>query len=69
MTDFKAWLQSRTIWSVLIVLAPMLSKFLGFDLGATMDDILIIVGAVGAIYFRITATKKIEPKLISKLKK
>lgn len=69
MTDLKSWLQSRTIWSVLIVLAPMLSKFLGFDLGATMDDILTIVGAAGAIYFRVTATKQIEPKLIKKLKK
>ena len=68
MTDFKSWLQSRTIWMVLVTLTPFLSKLLGFDLGATMDDILTIVGAVGAIYFRISATEKVSVKL-PKLKK
>jgi uncharacterized membrane protein len=63
MTDLKSWLQSRTIWMVLVTLTPFLSKLLGFDLGATMDDILTIAGAVGAIYFRITATQKVTAKL------
>lgn len=59
MTDFKAWLQSRTIWAVLVSVAPFLSKLLGFDIDATMADILTVAGALGAIYFRITATKKL----------
>ena len=63
MTDLKSWLQSRTIWMILVTLAPMLSKMLGFDLGATLDDVLSIVGAAGAIYFRITATKQLTTKL------
>lgn len=63
MEDLKSWLQSRTIWMVLVTLAPMLSKLFGFDLGATLDDVLTIVGAAGAIYFRITATKKLSKKL------
>jgi len=60
MTDVKSWLQSKTIWSVLITLSPLLSKLLGFDLGATMDDLLVIAGAAGAIYFRITASEKLK---------
>ena len=60
MTDVKSWLQSKTIWSVLITLSPLLSKPLGFDLGATMDDLLVIAGAAGAIYFRITASEKLK---------
>lgn len=69
MTDFKTWLQSKTIWSVLVTLSPFLSRLLGFDLGATMDDILVIAGALGAIYFRVTATQKIEKKLFKTSKK
>ena len=48
---------------VLVTITPFLSKLLGFDLGATMDDILTIVGAIGAIYFRVTATKTVKTKL------
>jgi hypothetical protein len=60
MTDVKSWLQSKTIWSVLITLSPLLTRLLGFDLGATMDDVLTIAGALGAIYFRITASEKLK---------
>lgn len=55
MTDVKSWIQSRTIWAILLVLAPILSKMVGYDIEATMADILTIAGAVGAIYFRFTA--------------
>ena len=60
MTDFKSWLQSRTIWAALVVLAPLASKLLGFDVDATLGDILTIVGIVGVIYYRITATAKLK---------
>jgi hypothetical protein len=62
MTDVKSWLQSKTIWSVLVTLSPLLTRLLGFDLGATLDDVLTIAGAVGAIYFRIAATEKLKVK-------
>ena len=55
MRNIKSWIESRTIWSVLVMLAPVLSKLLGFDVNATLADILTISGAVSAIYFRITA--------------
>ena len=60
MTDVKSWLQSKTIWSVLVTLSPLLTKFLGFDMGDTLNDVLTIAGAVGAIYFRISATQKLK---------
>jgi len=63
MTDVKSWLQSKTIWSILVTLSPLLSKMFGFDLGATLDDVLTIAGAVGAIYFRITASEKLKVSL------
>ena len=59
MTDVKSWLQSKTIWSVLVTLAPFITKLVGFDIDATLADILTIAGAAGAIYFRVTASTKL----------
>jgi hypothetical protein len=58
--DIKAWIQSRTIWSALVVLAPLATKLLGFDVDATLNDILTIAGIAGVIYFRINATTKLK---------
>lgn len=63
MTDVKSWLQSKTIWMVLVTISPFLSKLLGFDFGATLDDVLTVAGAIGAIYFRVTASDKLNLKL------
>ena len=70
MTDFKSWLQSKTLWSILVMLAPMISKFCGFDFGATLNDILTIAGASGAIYGRATAKQQLsKPKFLGIFKK
>ena len=45
---------------ILVSLTPTISKLLGFDFGATMDDVLTIAGAVGAIYFRVKASAKLQ---------
>jgi hypothetical protein len=55
MTDVKSWIQSRTIWAILLVLAPIITKLVGIDIEATMADVLTLVGAAAAIYFRFTA--------------
>lgn len=60
MTDIKSWIQSKTIWSVLVTLAPFISRLAGFDIDATLADILTIAGAGGAIYFRIAAIQKLK---------
>lgn len=60
MTDVKSWIQSKTIWMILVSLTPTISKLLGFDFGATLDDVLAIAGAVGAIYFRVKASAKLS---------
>jgi hypothetical protein len=60
MTDIKSWLQSKTIWSVLVTLSPLISRLAGFDVDATLTDILTIAGACGAIYFRVTASTKLK---------
>lgn len=60
MNDVKSWLQSKTIWSILVSIAPFLSRILGFDVDATLADILTIAGAAGAIYFRVTASTKLK---------
>lgn len=59
MQDVKMWLQSRTIWMILVTLTPTISKFLGFDFGETMNDVLTMVGAGAAIYFRVVASTKL----------
>ena len=60
MMDIKSWLQSRTIWAALVALAPIATKLLGFDVDATLNDILTIAGLAGVIYFRINATTKLK---------
>ena len=60
MTDVKSWIQSKTIWSVLVTLAPIISRLAGFDVDATLADILTIAGAAGAIYFRVAASIKLK---------
>lgn len=60
MIDVKSWIQSKTIWMILVSLTPTISKLVGFDFGATMEDVLTIAGAVGAIYFRVTASTKLK---------
>ena len=60
MTDVKSWIQSKTIWAALVVLAPIITKLVGFDVDAVLADILTIAGAAGAIYFRITASTKLK---------
>lgn len=60
MTDVKSWIQSKTIWMILVSLTPTISKLLGFDFGATMDDLLTVAGAAAAIYFRISASTKLK---------
>jgi hypothetical protein len=41
-------------------LAPIATKFLGFDVSATMNDILTIAGIAGVIYFRLKATSTLK---------
>lgn len=60
MTDVKSWIQSKTIWSIIVMLAPVISKMAGFDVDATLNDLLTIVGAGAAIYFRIKASEKLK---------
>lgn len=60
METFKNWLTSKTIWAALVTIAPLISSLLGFDLGATMSNIVEIAGIVGVIYFRITASTKLN---------
>jgi len=60
MTDIKSWLESRTVWAALLALAPIISTKLGFDWNAVMADVATIGGLVGAIIFRVKATKGIS---------
>lgn len=59
MNNWKSWLESRTVWSALLALAPIGAGLLGFDVNAVLSDILVIAGSLGAIVFRIKASKKV----------
>jgi hypothetical protein len=65
MVEVKSWIESRTIWSAVVALAPILTQLLGFDVDATLRDILTIVGLSGTIYFRIQARKRIQLSNVS----
>lgn len=60
MEQVKSWITSKTIWAALVALVPVLSKVLGFDMDATLADVLTIAGIVGAIVFRVLATVKLK---------
>jgi len=60
MNEFKNWFESKTIWMALVALAPILSTYLGFDLEQTLKDFITIVGIIGAMWFRISATKSLK---------
>lgn len=60
MTDIKSWIQSRTIWAILVSVAPTLTQLFGVDVDATLDDILTIAGAAAAIYFRFAAKSSLK---------
>lgn len=60
MNNFKSWLESKTIWAAIVMIAPVISRLIGFDVEATLQDLLTIAGSVAVIYFRITATKALK---------
>jgi len=62
MNEFKSWLQSKTIWMALVAIAPIVSKYIGFDVEATMNDLVTVVGCIGVIWFRITAKQVLKFK-------
>lgn len=60
MNDVKNWFESKTIWMALVALAPVISTFVGFDFGQTLNDFLTVVGILGMVWFRIKASKTIK---------
>jgi hypothetical protein len=60
MENVKSWLESKTIWAAVVVLAPAITRLVGFDVEATIQDIITIAGAASVIYFRVKASKLIK---------
>lgn len=67
MENSKQWYHSKTMWGALIAMAAALLQIAGFDLdpatqGDLADSIVALSGAVGAlvaIYGRLTAEKRL----------
>ena len=63
----KPWWQSKTVWGGLVTLLAVILGAFGYDLGTEdqkqlveiLSQIAASVGAVIAIYGRLTATKRI----------
>ncbi len=65
MTGYEKWWQSRTIWYAIVAALAAVLRLFGVEIGTeTQADILTavmgIVGAVGAIVYRIKADKIID---------
>lgn len=60
MKDVKHWIKSKTIWAILVSVSPVLSKALGIDIDAILSDVLTIVGAASAIFFRLIAKSALK---------
>lgn len=62
MDEVKGMLQSKTIWGAFIAVAATVAQMSGWDLGDTnglAEQIVALVGAVIAIWGRVTAVKRI----------
>ena len=67
MSDTKSWSTSLTIWSVVVMLLPIIAKALGYDLSQAdasllSDKVIAIAQAaagITAIYGRVRASKVI----------
>ena len=67
MDDVKSFLQSRTVWSGILVLASIVLQKYGYtftdaDQTGIVDAVSKVgetLGALGTIYFRVKATKAI----------
>ncbi len=68
MNDNQPWWQSRTVWCAMVPLITSLAHFAGVTLSpdtqSSLPDVLMAIagaiGAVGAIFYRIKATKAIS---------
>jgi len=60
MTDVKSWIESKTIWGIIIALSPVFSNMVGFNISEIAESIVALAGSALAIYGRITASKKIS---------
>ncbi len=61
--ETKGLLMSKTVWGAIIAIGATIAKMTGFDIGDTeglVNDIVVLVGAVIAMYGRVKAVKKIE---------
>lgn len=66
--DSKKWYQSKTIWGSLVAVFAVVAGYLGFDVGAEdqqiiVDAVFAIVGGAGgllAVYGRVKAEKNIS---------
>lgn len=61
--ETKGLLMSKTVWGAIIAIGATIAKTAGFDIGDTeglVNDIVVLVGAVIAMYGRVKAVKKIE---------
>lgn len=67
MKDVKSFLRSKTIWGAVIAVAPPVLNLLGYSVtgadvaqvSGSIDSIVTAVGALLAVYGRVTATKAI----------
>ena len=67
LEDIKGFFQSKTVWGALIAIAPPVASLFGYDIGKDdvagfqthLDSIITAVGALIAMYGRVTATTKI----------
>ena len=61
--ETKGLFTSKTVWGAIIAIGATIAKMAGFDIGDTeglVNDIVVLAGAIIAIYGRFKAVKKIE---------
>ena len=62
MVDYKAALQSKTIWGTVIAIGATVAQMAGWDLGDTdglAEQIIAVVGGLLALYGRAVASTRI----------
>lgn len=60
LKKLKTWFTSKTIMTLVALLAPLISKEIGFDVLKEGENVYTIIMSLLAIYFRIRTQIKLD---------
>ena len=57
--SFKGYIQSKTLWGIVIAMLPTVLRLAGVPLPPGVDEAIVGIGSSLGIYGRVTATQRL----------